>query len=401
MKKYKGICTPKGFVAGGIASGIKKKGLDLALIYSASPCKAQAVMTKNMVLAAPNIVTKKKLSKSKNMHAVLINSGNANCLMGKKGIMDAEELCGLVAEKLRINKNSVLCASTGIIGKKLPLAKMKRAVPPLVNKINVDGGISAARAILTTDKFSKSKSVTFKIKGVPVKIGAIAKGAGMIEPNLATMLCFVSTDANISAGILKRALTEATNSSFNCISIDGQMSTNDMVLILANGLANNAVISNTDSVGYKTFKNALYEVLGHLAKQIVADAEGGSKIIEINIKNTKSESDAKIVARSIANSALVKTAMYGEDPNFGRIMAAVGSSPGTKLKLNKIKLFIQGICVVKNSDICSFDLKKLRAKLRKKEINITIDLEQGASSFTMLTSDLTKEYVRLNSAYST
>ncbi len=394
-----GICAPRGFLACGVYSGIKNKGLDLALIYTKSWAKTFVLFSENQIQAAPNLITRKRISRNKSACAVLINSGNANCLTGKRGLLDAEEITASLAKALGINKELVICASTGIIGRRLPVEKIKRAIPKLVDSLSANGSNLAARAIMTTDIASKEIAVIFEIGGISVKIGAIAKGAGMISPNLATMLCFISTDANITYNALKKALKEAVGSSFNRITIDGQMSTNDMVTITANGIAGNPVIKS-DTRDFKIFCSALSFVCERLAKSIVKDAEGATKFIEISVKNALTKQEAFNIARAIANSPLVKTAFYGEDPNFGRILAAAGAA-SKRINLERLKLFIQGVPVFKNGAISNFNFNKLRQKLKKENINVTLDLETGKETFRLWTSDLTEEYVRINSAYST
>ncbi len=390
-----GICAPKGFLAGGIGSGIKNKGLDLALIYSRLPATTAALFTKNKIKASPNIVTMERLSKNRRASAILINSGNANCLTGKKGLSDARKLTSVAAKLLGINKNYMLCASTGIIGKRLPLHKIEKALPSLVKKLSAEGSEYASRAIMTTDNIRKELSLNFDTDGCNIKIGAIAKGAGMISPHLATMLCFISTDANISYPALKRALKEATEETFNRITVDGQMSTNDMVVAQANALAGNSTITYGTS-GFKKFKTALGFVLKHLAKLIVKDGEGATKLIEITVKNALNYNDACDIARNIANSPLVKTAIYGEDPNFGRILSAAGASPGF-FTLGKLKLYIQGLLIFREGSACN--LSMLKGRLAKEEVYITLDLGIGKASYSLWTTDLTEKYIRINSAY--
>ncbi len=396
MKSCKGgICAPKGFLASGISSGIKRKGLDLALIYSRFPATTAALFTKNRIKASPNIITMGRLSKNKKTSAILINSGNANCLTGKRGLSDAKKLTSVAAKLLGINKNYVLCASTGVIGKRLPLHKIEKALPTLVKKLSAQGSKYASRAIMTTDNIRKELSVIFNTGGYNIKIGAIAKGAGMISPHLATMLCFISTDANISYAALKRALKEATEETFNRITVDGQMSTNDMVVVQANALAGNSTITHGTN-DFKIFKMALSFVLEHLAKLIVKDGEGATKFIEITVKNARTYKDACNIARNIANSPLVKTAIYGEDPNFGRILSAAGASSGF-FAPEKLKLYIQGLAIFKEGSACNLGM--LKSKLNKEEVNIALDLGIGKASYKLWTTDLTEKYIRINSAY--
>ncbi|MBM3254090.1 MAG: bifunctional glutamate N-acetyltransferase/amino-acid acetyltransferase ArgJ [Candidatus Omnitrophica bacterium] len=394
-----GICAPKGFLASGIHSGIKKRGLDLALIYSPFLCNVVAFFSKNQIQAAPNIISKERVLKNKMACAILVNSGNANCLVGKKGVSDVKELTALLAKRLNTEERFILPASTGIIGKRLPLNRIKMAIPKLINSLSIKGSSSAGKAIMTTDKIRKEIAVVFGVNKCSIKIGAIAKGAGMISPSLATMLCFISTDANISYPALKIASKEAFDVSFNRITVDGQMSTNDMVVILANGLAGNSIIlPNTKD--FRLFKMALRYICEYLAKLIVKDAEGATKFIEITVKNALTELEASSIARGVANSPLVKTALYGEDPNFGRILSAIGACP-SRFNLNRLKLFIQGLLVFKNGEIYYSNLNIVKNRLKKDGINITIDLGIGKETYRLWTSDLSEEYIRINSAYST
>lgn len=376
-----GVTGPKGFLASGISCGIKRSGKkDLALIYSSKPASAVGVFTNNKIVAAPIKVNQENLKDHKG-RAIIINSGNANCFTGKQGFKNAVLITKMVAKNLQISSKDVLVASTGIIGKRLPVDKIKKAVPLLVKKLSRTGSRDANLAIMTTDTMAKSIAVSFKVGNKTVNIGAIAKGAGMIYPRLvsrhATMLCFITTDVNISPPALKTALVTAVNQSFNCISVDGCTSTNDMVLILANGSANNPMLKiNTN--GFARFQSALSFICLDLAKKIVKDAEGATKFIQIEIIGGRSYSEAKTAGFAIANSSLFKTACYGNDPNWGRIVAALGSS-GININEEKLKI--------------SF------SSFKKKQIKITINLNQGNKTATVYTSDLSPEYIRINAEY--
>ena len=376
-----GVTKPKGFFASGISSGIKRSGKkDLALIYSTKLASCFGVFTNNKIVAAPLKVTQTHLKDHK-AQAIIINSGNANCFTRKQGFKDAVLITKMVAKNLQISSKDVLVASTGIIGKRLPVDKIKKAVFLLVKKLSTTGSRDANLAIMTTDKITKGIAASFKIGAKTVNIGAIAKGAGMIYPHLvsrhATMLCFITTDVNISPPALKTALVTAVNQSFNCISVDGCTSTNDMVLILANGSANNPMLKiNTN--GFARLQNALNFVCLYLAKKIVEDAEGATKFIQIEIKGGRSYSEAKTAGFAIANSSLFKTACYGNDPNWGRIVAALGSS-GVNIDENRL-----------NIKFSSF---------RKKNIKVIVNLNQGNKTATVYTSDLSPEYIRINAAY--
>jgi len=373
---YKAI-LPLGFKANAVSAGIKRSGkLDLALFYSLFPAKAHALFTTNSIQAAPILVNKNHLRKNKNFKAIIINSGNANCFTGKAGIRDAEDTAITLAKSLRIKKEAVLVNSTGIIGKRLPVKKIKNAICGLVDGLSYAGMPKATKAILTTDTFTKTASVKFRLGKCFVTISGVAKGAGMIAPNMATLLSFIFTDANIAQGVLNKALKSAVEGSFNCITVDGCMSTNDTVAILANGAAANLVIKK--GVPFKVFSRALSLVCLELAKLVVKDAEGATKFIEITVDKAKSTNEAKIVALAIANSDLFKTAIYGENPNFGRISAAAGSS-GVEVKERGLKMRV--------------------SPLSKKNIRVYVSINRGKSKAVVYTSDLTPEYVKINAEY--
>lgn len=375
-KKLKAI-LPAGFKANGVVCGLKKSGkLDLALIYSKFPAVASAKFTTNSIIAAPLIVCKKHLNLAKKFQAVLINSGNANCFTGKSGIQDAQATAGYVASQLKIARNSVLVNSTGIIAKKLDIAKIKKAIPGLVRGLSSAGIHKAGKAIMTTDTFIKEASVSLKLGAKVVHICGIAKGAGMIAPHMATMLCFIMTDTNITKGALSRALSEAVENSFNCITVDGCMSTNDTVLVLANAAAGNKIISGGKNL--QDFSNALKSICLDLAKMVVRDAEGATKFIQIDVNQAKDLHEAKKVALNIANSVLFKTAVFGENPNFGRVVAAVGAS-GIKISEEQLKIKL--------------------GSLKGKQVKLAVSLSRGKAKATVYTSDLTPEYVKINAEY--
>ncbi|TRZ49774.1 bifunctional glutamate N-acetyltransferase/amino-acid acetyltransferase ArgJ [bacterium] len=375
---YKKAILPKGFKASALACGLKKSGkLDLALFYSAASAKAACLFTANIIQAAPLKVTKKYLKNNKAFRAVIANSGNANCFTGKAGLKDAQGMSALTAKELGIKKEAVLVASTGIIGRRLKLDKIKKAMPALVKSLSPNGIAKAKRAIMTTDTFAKEITVKFNSAGKTITICGIAKGAGMIAPNLATLLCFIFTDADITQGALKQALKIAADDSFNCITVDGCMSTNDMAMLLANGAAGNSLIDTDRNFG--AFSKALNTVCLELAKMVVKDAEGATKFIQIRVENAKTGKEAKQVALSIANSSLFKTAMFASSKNIlGRTVAAAGAS---------------GV------DIKEEDLKISSSPLKKKEVNINVSLKRGKSSATVYTSDLSYEYVKINAEY--
>ncbi len=370
------LCQAKGFEAAAMAAGLKKNNqFDLALIYTDVPAVSCGMFTKNRFAAAPVIICKEHL-KAKQSQAIVVNSGNANCYTGVAGLKVAKETARVAAELLGIKNNAVLVSSTGIIGKLLDISKIAHAVPFLVKSLNTNGGQKVARAIMTTDTKPKEAVAKIKIGNSGVTIGAVAKGAGMIAPDMATMLCFITTDAAIEYAALKEALRDAVDTSFNMITIDGCMSTNDSVIILANGMAKNTVIRLADAQFLK-FKTALKEICLSLAKMIVQDAEGATKFITIEVSGAGNNAEAKKAALAIANSNLFKTAVYGQGQNWGRIIAAIGAS-GVKAK-ERIKL-----------QYSSF---------KKKNIVVKADLGCGVGKATVYTSDLTPEYVRINAEY--
>ncbi|MDD5595170.1 MAG: bifunctional glutamate N-acetyltransferase/amino-acid acetyltransferase ArgJ [Candidatus Omnitrophica bacterium] len=377
MKFLQKEILPIGFKACGMNAGIKKSGKpDLALFFSDTPAKAACLFTSNKIQAAPLQLCKEHLKKSKTFQAIIANSGNANCFTGRQGLLAAERTALLAAKALGIRKESILVASTGIIGKRLPVEKIKVALPKLVAGLSSQGIEQAKLAIMTTDTFAKTATIKCQIGAKVITISAVAKGVGMIAPNLATMLCFIFTDANISQDALKSSLKDAVDNSFNCISVDGCMSTNDLVAILANGQAANALIEKEKN--FFTFKNALNLVCLELAKLLIKDAEGASKFIRIKVWGAKNFLQAKSAALSVANSNLFKTACYGENPNFGRIVAALGAS---------------GI------DLKEKDLKIKVSSLKKKDILVDLWLNQGNSSAIVYTCDLTPEYIKINAEY--
>lgn len=398
IKKIKNgtICSPLGFKTNAINCGIKNDKLDLALIYSIVKAKAAGVFTANKVKAAPVLIDIFNL-KNNTAQAIIVNSGNANCCTGKKGYADAQEVIDKVADTLEINKTDVLVASTGIIGRYLPKDKIINSIELLASGLEFDKADKTAQAMMTTDSFPKQVAVEIKIGGKRVTIAAVAKGAGMICPNMATMLCFVTTDADISVLGLKKALKIAADGSFNCISVDGDMSTNDTLAILANGLAGNAVIKDKGK-NFDLFVKALTQICLELAKMIVIDGEGATKLIEINVHGAKTKQQAIQAAGQIANSLLVKTMIAGENPNWGRIPASVGAS-GAEFKEDKLEVLLQNIMVYRNATPDIKNRDKLIKLLGKKEINITVKLNNGKFSYTIWGNDLTKEYVRINTEY--
>ena len=401
MKIVKGgVCAPKGFLSSGIHAGIRKnpEKKDLALIYSSTPCKSAGITTQNKVVAAPVLVTREHLL-SGNAQAIICNSGNANaCTHNQMEI--ANEMCKLTGESLNIPKEKVLVASTGVIGQAMDITPVKEGLPLLVEELS---GCSknAGQAIMTTDLTEKNFAVSFQLNEKIVTIGGIAKGSGMIHPNMATMLAFITTDAEISQEMLQESVKEIGDKTFNMISVDGDTSTNDMLLVLANGLAGNKPITLKDD-SYKKFSVALEKVLTHLAIAIAADGEGASKLLTCNVTGGKSLSDARIIAKSVVKSNLLKAAMFGEDSNWGRVLCAIGYS-GADFSPDKCSVEFQSsygsICVCENGLQVDFD-EELSAKiLTDSEIVINIMLKDGVGNATAWGCDLTYNYVKINGAY--
>ena len=372
-----GVTSPQGYQANGIFCGIKRSGkLDLGLIYSLKPAVTVGVFTKNSIKAAPLLVTMRNIKKGV-AQALIVNSGNANCYTGPSGLKHAEASTEIVARHLALDPENVLVTSTGIIGKPLPFDKIAEGVPQLVKGLDGAGGEKFAQAIMTTDLQLKQIAVEVMVGGKKVTIGACGKGSGMVEPNMATMLGFITTDAAVSAKMLKTALTNATDLSFNAITVDGCQSTNDMVTLMANGSAKNKTITKPGK-DFDAFCKALNHVCIDLAKKIVLDGEGATKFIEIHVSGAKNFVQAKTIAMKVANSNLVKTAAFGSNPNWGRVAAAVGSL-GLK--------------------ITEDDLKIKFSSFKEKNIAINVGLNLGDGKATVWTSDLSYEYVKINGEY--
>jgi len=404
IKKISGnIIAPKGFKAGSVHCGLKrdKRNHDIGIIFSEQPCKTAALFTTNQIVAAP-IKLSRDVVKNGKAHAIVVNSGNANACTGKKGEKDAETMALLTSRHLNIKPDEVLVASTGIIGHHLPMAKIKSGISNSSERLGNKNthAISIAKAIMTTDLVHKQIAVKTKIGGKEITIGAIAKGSGMISPDMATMFCFITTDAAISLNTLRSCIKRSTESSFNQITVDGHMSTSDMVAILANGMAHNRNITSSTKSDLAQFQKALDYVTQNMAKEIVKDGEGATKFVQIEIYEAKSVSDAKKIARSIAESPLVKTAINGEDPNWGRIVSAAGYA-GVTLDESKLKLAVNKVTIYKKGLPVTPAPKKLNSVMKKKEITIQLHLGMGNKSTTLWTCDLSKEYVSINADYHT
>jgi glutamate N-acetyltransferase/amino-acid N-acetyltransferase len=395
-----GVTAPKGFRASGVHSGIKRMKKDLALVVSETPAHVAAVFTTSKVQAAPILVDKQQLKRSPLCRAIIVNSGNANACTGEPGLNDAWTMVKETARLLGVPAHQVLVSSTGVIGQYLPMDRICSGLPEAISMLSVEGHVAAAEAIMTTDTFSKEAAVSVELEGVKVTIGGMAKGSGMIAPNMATMLGFIATDANIEGSLLQDALKQAVDRSFNRISVDGDTSTNDMVVVLANGLAGNGKISELSGVAFKRFYDALEFLLVKLSKMIVVDGEGATKFVEIVVKGASAENAAVRAAKSIANSNLVKTAINGEDANWGRILAAIGYS-GIDFDPARVEIYFDDVRILGENYSIKFSEEQAKQILQRKEIRITVDLNQGDASASFWTCDLSKEYVAINANYRT
>jgi glutamate N-acetyltransferase/amino-acid N-acetyltransferase len=387
-----------GFQFSGITAGIKKDGKrDLGLIYSEVPAQVAGLFTTNAVKAAPVQIDMRRI-KGGLCQAVLINSGNANACTGSQGMKDARNTSSLLAKKMGIDEKIIFLSSTGVIGAPLPVKKIEQGLPELIRSLSPEGWMNVVEAIMTTDTHPKMESATCRIKGKTVKLCGMVKGAGMIRPNLATMLSFLVTDAHIKDPLLQKMLREAAEESYNRITIDGETSTNDTVLLLANGQAGHPALNRMDRDA-ETFKFMLFEVCQKLAKSLVRDGEGATKFIEIVVQEARNREDAKKAAYAIAHSPLVKTAFFGEDANWGRILCALGHS-GIPINPNRIDVFFDKAPIVKNGMEVGPRLEMKAAEvIKKKSFKVTVDLHQGESFFSLLTTDLSLDYVKINASY--
>lgn len=395
------ITSPAGFRAAGVTCGIKVSGTkDLALIVSDSPAAAAAVYTRNRVQAAPIAIDRQHLSDGR-AQAVILNSGNANACTGARGEADARRMCQLTAEALGMSSTDVLVCSTGVIGVPMPMDLIEAGVAPLVGALSDDGGISCAEAMMTTDTVAKHIAVEVEIGGRPVRVGGVAKGAAMISPNMATMLSVVGTDAALPAEQLRALLVEAVGRSFNCVTVDGDMSTNDTVIAMANGAAG---VGDLDTplppADARTLYEAMEFVCRHLARAMAADGEGASKLIHIRVRGGEDEAAARQVGLSVANSSLVKTAAFGNDPNWGRILCAMGYA-GVDIDPAEVEVALCGTTIYAAGAGAAYDAGSLSEAMKASEISIDIDLAMGSATAEIFTCDLTYEYVRLNAEYTT
>ncbi|MFC1907803.1 bifunctional glutamate N-acetyltransferase/amino-acid acetyltransferase ArgJ [Chloroflexota bacterium] len=391
------VTSPKGFQSGAICTEIKEKTnhiLGLGILFSEKPCGAAGVFTTNKIKAAPVVLCQERLQNGRAV-AIVVNSGCANAFTGKQGLRDTAEMASLAAEIIGASPDDVLIASTGVIGQELPMELIRAGIGQIA--LAADGGHSLAKAMMTTD--TVPKEVAVRVDDGEFVIGGVAKGSGMIHPDLATLLCFLTTDADINLDFLKLALRKAVDISFNMVSVDGDTSPNDTVIIMANGLAGNGPITQ-DSKQADVFQQALDQACIHLAKSIARDGEGASKLIEVTVSGAPGIAEARLVARTIVSSPLVKAAVHGNDPNWGRIVVAAGRS-GVEIMESKIDLHLGDICVIREGKLLPFDKRSAVEVLRGDEVSISLGLNLGTTSAIAWGCDLSEEYVTINSQYTT
>ncbi len=391
------VTAPKGFLAGTARSGLKKAGDDLAIIFSERPAVAAAVFTRNLVQAAPVLVSREHL-RFKTHRAIVVNSGGANACTGEAGLNDSRATAQMVAEYFNCDDREVLVASTGVIGVRLDMEKITRGVREATGRLSRGAWFDVAEAMMTTDTNPKRAGKSFKLGGMTVKIAGVAKGAGMIHPDMATLLAFVTTDAAISKASLHTALKRAVNQSFNRVSVDGDTSTNDMLAVLANGAAGNRPITKSEGEDFELFTKNLTDVCRDLAIQIARDGEGARKLITIRIRRAPNLHDAERIAATIATSPLVKTAIAGADANWGRILAAAGRS-GVKFDPSKIEIKLGNLAVARHGMGLAFDEERALEILKRDDVVITFDMRQGEAEVTEWTCDFTEDYVHINADY--
>jgi len=400
FKKGGTVTAPEGFFAGAAAAGIKESAgdrLDLGLLYSQEPCVTACLLTTNSIKSAPVLLCQERLKQGRRARAVVANSGNANASTGDQGLADAREMAALAAKGIGIEEEDVFVASTGVIGHLLPMDRIRDGLNGI--SLSGDGGHELTRAIMTTDTFPKEAAVSVKDGDVKYTIGGTVKGSGMIHPNMGTMLCFLTTDASVDPSFLDTALRHAAGVSFNMVSVDGDTSPSDTMLMMANGLAGNIpILEGTEAA--VIFQQALDQVCIYLAKRIARDGEGATRLIEVTVNGAASQADAVAAARTIVSSPLLKSAVYGCDPNWGRVVAALGRS-GAQVEERALDVYMGSTQVLKAGTPQPFDESSVAKYLANEEVTITADLNLGTASATAWGCDLTEEYVRINSQYTT
>jgi glutamate N-acetyltransferase/amino-acid N-acetyltransferase len=397
-----GVCNPRGFSAGTAAAGIRdgvRSRDDIAVVMSDRPCAAAGVFTQNLVKAAPVVISQLTLRRGTPIHAVVLNAGNANACTGAQGLRDALRMCALTAGALGRDPVEVVICSTGVIGRPLPMDRVAEGLRSAAGDLSPDAGERAARAIMTTDTVPKTASARFLVDGVEHRVGGMAKGAGMIHPNMATLLAVVTTDAQVAAPDLQALLGEVAGSSFNSITVDGDTSTNDTLFVLANGAAGGPTLSPGEP-GFAAFRDALLQVCESLAEQIVADAEGATKHFRVTVTGGRDDAEARLAARTVTVSPLVKTAVHGADPNWGRIVMALGRR-GAHFSLDRVRVSIAGTTVFEHGAPLDTDLSAVVAALQQPRSEVDVDLGAGAGRGHAWGCDLTAGYVQINAEYTT
>jgi len=393
-----GVCAARGFRAAVAEAGLKVGRPDVAMVVSDVPAQAAGMFTTNLVCGAPVTISRRHI-KSGTARAIVVNAGNANTCTGEQGERDAIVMCAAVADGIGCDPHEVLVASTGVIGRPLPVDSVTRAIVSAVARLSHENGEAAARAIMTTDTVQKVSVRTLEVNGATVTVGGMAKGSGMIAPKLATMLAFITTDAEIPSYALQVLLRDAVNQTFNRVTVDGDTSTSDMVVVLANGAAKAGPLV-PGSADYKAFANALHEVCSDLARAIAEDGEGATKFVTVHITGAPSVDDAEKAARTVAESPLCKTAIFGGDPNWGRIAAALGRS-GVTFNPNRLRIWVDDLLLFENGTPASFELKDAEKRFAEKAITIRADLGAGRAEAEMYTCDFSHEYISINADYTT
>ncbi len=394
-----GVTAPAGFLASGLRSGVKVLARDLGLLYSEVPAEAAAIFTTSRLWGAPLYVTRDHL-KGGRLQAVIVNSGNANCCTGKKGIEDAKRMTRFAAKSLGISEKRVAVCSTGVIGVPLPMGRIEKKVPALVSDLSRKNHIEFTESIMTTDKKLKEAAVRFSVRNRIGTIGGSCKGSGMIHPKMATMLAFITTDVAVKGSLLKGLLKEIGEKTFNRITVDGDMSPNDSVIILANGLCGNRPIASQKDHSFKLFEKSLFAVMEALSKKIVADGEGVTRVAKVVVSNAKNEVEALGACRAVANSNLVKTALFGRDPNWGRIAASVGAS-GAHFSPERLSIALGKVWFLRKGTPARPSERSVKTIFKENPVELRIDLASGKASASMWGCDLSDEYIRINAHYRT